>query len=179
VFRVLGGSIRGKKLLGPRGLEFRPTMAQVKQFIFTILADRIENARILDLFSGTGSLGIEALSRGAGGITCVDATDAAIRILSRNLKLCGFEAVSRVEKMDVFRFLGRKQEPFDLIFADPPFKNDLRQRIVMGVDQSGLLKPEGLLILEHEIHDSDQGEHRLSLLRQKRFGHCMVSVYAV
>jgi 16S rRNA (guanine966-N2)-methyltransferase len=179
MFRVLGGSIRGKKLQGPRGLEFRPTMAQVKQFMFTILADRIENARILDLFSGTGSLGIDALSRGASSITFVDSSDEAVRILSRNLQTCGFEAVSRVEKRDVFRFLERNQEPFDLIFADPPFKEDLRQRIVNGVDQSISLKPEGLLILEHEIHDPDAEGYKMSLIRQKRFGHCMVSIYAV
>jgi 16S rRNA (guanine966-N2)-methyltransferase len=179
VFRVLGGSIRGKKIEGPRGLEFRPTMAQVKQFIFTILSERVENARILDLFSGTGSLGIEAISRGAGSITFVDSSDDAVRILSRNLKTCGFETFSRVEKRDVFRFLERNEEPFDLIFADPPFKNDLRQKIVEGVDQSTSLKPEGLLILEHEIHDQDTGTHRLKLLRQKRFGHCMVSIYGV
>jgi 16S rRNA (guanine966-N2)-methyltransferase len=178
MFRVLGGSIRGRKLEGPRGLEFRPTMAQVKQFIFNILGDRIENARILDLFSGTGSLGIEALSRGAAFVTFVDSSDEAVRILSRNIKTCGFETASRVQRADVFRFLERVAEPFDLIFADPPFKNDLRQGIVHGVDQSVSLKPEGLLILEHEIHDQDEEKHRLSLVRQKRFGHCMVSIYA-
>ena len=179
MFRVLGGSIRGKKLQGPRGLEFRPTMAQVKQFIFTILADKIEDAKILDLFSGTGSLGIEALSRGAESVTFVDSSDEAVRILSRNIQTCGFEAVARVERTDVFRFLERSREPFDLIFADPPFKDDLRLRIVKSVDPSKLLKPEGLLILEHEIHDLDQEEHPLTLIRQKRFGHCMVSFYAV
>jgi 16S rRNA (guanine966-N2)-methyltransferase len=154
-------------------------MAQVKQFIFTILGDQNENARILDLFSGTGSLGIEALSRGAAGVVFVDCADAAVRILSRNLKTCGFEGVARVEKMDVFRFLERSGEPFDLILADPPFKNDLRARIVLGVDRSNLLKSGGLLILEHEFHDPDAEGYKMSLLRQKRFGHCMVSIYAV
>jgi 16S rRNA (guanine966-N2)-methyltransferase len=179
VFRVLGGSIRGKKLEGPRGLEFRPTMAQVKQFIYTLLGDRVEDARILDLFSGTGSLGIEALSRGAGFLTFVDSADAAARILSRNLKTCGFEAASKIERSDVFRYLERSGETFDLVLADPPFKNDYRAQIVRGVDQSRLLKPGGWLILEHEFHDPDAEGYAMSLLRQKRFGHCMVSIYVV
>lgn len=191
MLRISGGSLRGKKLSGPEGLEFRPTTGQVKEFVFFLYRQEIENARFLDLFSGTGSLGLEALSRGAREGFFVEKSPRTIHLLSKNLTACGVTERAHILTGDVFAvmdLLGKRGESFDLIFADPPFKESLRSRIVEGVCRNRILKSRGVLILEHESHDPDvrdselpSPEHpdhaELALLRQKKFGHCVVSVY--
>lgn len=176
----MGGSARGKKLLGPMGFKFRPATGRVKEFIFSYLGDEVEGARVLDLFCGTGSLGIEALSRGAKEIIFVDKSLQSVKLLKKNLENCGFTDRARIFRKDTFRLLRRmgiEGEEFDLILADPPFKDSLRDRIVSAVDENNLIKQEGFLILEHEFHDPDLREHSMKLVKQRRFGHCVVSVY--
>ena len=176
----MGGSARGKRLRGPSGFKFRPTTGRVKEFIFSYLGEEVEGARVLDLFCGTGSLGIEALSRGAKEIIFVDKSLQSLKILEKNLEDCGFTDRTRILRKDVFRLLrrmGKEGEKFNLILADPPFKDSLRGQIVRAVDENNLIKHEGFLILEHEFHDPDPREHEMKLLKQRRFGHCVVSVY--
>ena len=180
MLRISGGSLRGKKLSGPEGLEFRPTTAQVKEFVFFLFRQEIENSRFLDLFSGTGSLGLEALSRGAREGFFVEKSSRTLHLLRKNLAACGVTDRAHVMAGDVFAvldLLGKRGESFDLVFADPPFKESLRGRIVDGVGQNGILKSGGVLILEHESHDPDVPHPELRLLRQKKFGHCIVSIY--
>jgi 16S rRNA (guanine966-N2)-methyltransferase len=180
VFRILGGEKRGKKLNGPSGLEFRPTTGRVKSFVFSFFQQDIEGTAILDLFSGSGSFGLEAISRGALECVCVEKDDNAVRLLKANIHTCGFNDRIRVVQGDVFSVLemfARQKKAFDFILADPPFKDSLREKIVIGVDQQGVLVPNGYLIVEHEWRDPDSMKHGLKLLKQKRFGHCMVSIY--
>jgi len=177
MLRILGGSRRGKKLKGPSGLAFRPATGRVKSFVFEYFKQDIAGSRVLDLFAGTGSLGIEALSRGAAHCTFVEQDN---RILSLNLDACGFAHSARLVRGDVFKILPRLAadgRTFDFILADPPFKESLRERIAQAVDRNRLLEPNGLLIIEHDIRDPDRFEHGLKLLKQKRFGHCVLSVY--
>ncbi len=171
---------RGRKLVGPSGYRFRPTTGRVKEFIFNYLADEVNDTRILDLFSGTGSLGIEALSRGAKEIFFVERSSQNLLLLEKNLKICHFSENARVFKGDVFTTLdrmGQRGEVFDFILADPPFKAFYRNQIIKGVADNHLLKTNGLLFVEHEMHDPDSGEHGMKLLKQRRFGHCMISIY--
>ncbi|RKY52346.1 MAG: 16S rRNA (guanine(966)-N(2))-methyltransferase RsmD [Candidatus Neomarinimicrobiota bacterium] len=180
VIRVVSGIARGRKLFGPSGLRFRPTTGRVKEFMFSYLGEIVKGARILDLFSGTGSLGIEALSRGAEEVVFVEKSSKSLEILKRNLTLCGFVDRAVVLHGDVFhvlRRMGEKGERFDFILADPPFRGTLRDKIVKIVAESRILKPEGLLLIEHEVHDSDSETHGMELLKQRRFGSCVVSVY--
>jgi 16S rRNA (guanine966-N2)-methyltransferase len=176
----LGGSLRGKKLYGPKGLEFRPTTGRVKEFIFFLYREAIPNSRFLDLFSGTGSLGIEALSRGAKEGYFIEKSSRSIQVLKKNIDACGFLHRAHILTENVFIALshfGKYGETFDFIFADPPFKESLHSQIVHIVDQNKLLKPAGVLVLEHDIRDSDSEGHQIQLLQQKRFGDCMVSFY--
>jgi len=180
VLRISGGTLRGKKLSGPEGLEFRPTTGQVKEFVFFLYSREIENSRFLDLFSGTGSLGLEALSRGAREGFFVEKSPRTIHLLEKNLTACGVTDRARILPGDVFTVLdalGRRGESFDVIFADPPFKDSLRSRIVDGIWRNGVLKADGVLIMEHESHDPDSESPKPTLFRQKKFGHCVVSVY--
>ena len=168
-------------MLGPTGLTFRPTTGRVKEFIFSYLGDEVEGARILDLFSGTGSLGVEALSRGARRVVFLEQNRKHLDILTRNIETCGVQARARTVRGDVFKELGRmgdRGEVFDIILADPPFRETWRERIGNVVSESNVLSEDGILIIEHEYHDSDSGAHELRLIRQRRFGHCVVSVYA-
>ena len=180
VIRVVSGTARGRKLYGPPGLRFRPTTGRVKEFIFSYLGRIVQGARILDLFSGTGSLGIEALSRDAAEVVFVEKSFQSLKILKRNLKLCNFVSRAVIFKSDVFlalRKMGKTGERFDLILADPPFRELLREKIVKTVEESRILKPKGLLIIEHEIHDPDSETHGMNLLKQRRFGSSVISIY--
>jgi 16S rRNA (guanine(966)-N(2))-methyltransferase RsmD len=180
VLRILGGSIRGRKLVGPRGTCFRPTTGRVREFIYSWLAEGVLDAELLDLFAGTGSLGLEALSRGAEQVVFVERSASSVALLRKNLELCGFTRFGSIIKNDVFEAIDRLEgqgASFDCILADPPFKSSLRSRILEGISKTNLLRPSGWLIVEHEQHDTDSGDHELELIKQRKFGHCVVSIY--
>ena len=180
MIRILGGSIRGRKLKSPKGLLFRPATGRVKEFIFSYLYDEIEGLRILDLFSGTGSLGIEALSRGAKECVFVEKSRESLKILKDNIDICRFSGKAHILAGDVFsviKKLGSERQTFDIIMADPPFKLNLRKQIVVTVGENNILNNQGLLFVEHEQHDEDADQKRLKLIKSRRFGHCVVSIY--
>jgi len=166
--------------LGPRGLRFRPTTGRVKESIFSYLIHEVEGSRFLDLFSGTGSLGLEALSRGAKEIYFIEKSRYSIDLLSRNIKICGYGQKAHIFKGDVFEVvqkLGRMEEKFEIIVADPPFKQNFRSKILFTVSQSNVLCPRGILVIEHESHDADNGRYDLIQIKQKKFGASVVSIY--
>jgi 16S rRNA (guanine966-N2)-methyltransferase len=180
MLRISGGDLRGKRISSPEGLEFRPTTGQVKEFLFFVYRREIADSRFLDLFAGTGSLGLEALSRGAREGFFVEKSPQSLHLLNKNFTACGVAGRAHILAGDVFSVmdqLGKRGESFDIIFADPPFKESLRSRIVEGVHRNGILAPEGVLILEHESRDADSEKPGLALFRQKKFGHCVVSIY--
>ena len=135
---------------------------------------------MLDLFAGSGALGIEALSRGAKEILFIERSHQNLDLLRSNLKLCELSEQATWICGDVFReikILGHQTRKFDLILADPPFQQNYRTQIVNAVKTNGLLKPDGLLIIEHLFNDPDSNQHPLSLIKQRQFGHCMISIY--
>lgn len=178
--RIIGGRCKGRKLKGPRGLEFRPATGRARTFIFSYLFDRVRDAVVLDLFSGTGSLGLEALSRGAAHVEFVEKSFQNIQLLKDNIALCGFSGQSRINHGDAFQEIIRLRNSdriFSLILADPPFKAFFRERIIHSVMESGILEPGGILIIEHDSHDPDNHEHGFRLIRQKQMGQSYISVY--
>ena len=177
----MGGKDRGRKLKGPSGTEFRPSTGRVKEFIFSYLFD-VTGTVFLDLFSGTGSIGIDALSRGAVSGVFVEQSYRHLSLLRHNLAACGYTDNTRIIQGDVFtaiRTLAEQAQQFDLIFADPPFKAMYRSEIVESIARSGILKEDGFLIVEHEQHDEDNRSHPFAMIRQKKFGHCVISIYRV
>ena len=161
-------------------MDFRPTTGRVREFIYGWLGEWVVDAEILDLFAETGSLGIEGLSRGAKHVLFVERSPAQLALLRKNLELCGFSGRGDIMKSDVFGAMDRlsgKPLRFDCILADPPFKASFRGCILQKVWETHLLKPSGWLILEHEQHDADPGKHKLERFEQRKFGHCIVSIY--
>jgi 16S rRNA (guanine966-N2)-methyltransferase len=150
--RVIAGSAGGIRLDVPK-TAVRPTMDRVKGAIFSSLGEEVIDARILDLFAGTGGLGIEALSRGAASALFVDQDPAAIAVIERNLARTKLEG--RVRKQDVFAFLRSEQtrEPFKIIFADPPYEKtksgrDFTSLLLEDLQLAELLEPSGIFVLE-------------------------------
>ena len=123
--RVITGTARGRKLKDLPGLDTRPTTDKVKESIFNIVQFDIEGRRVLDLFAGTGQLGIEALSRGAEKCVFVDQSREAAKVIGENVKTTGFENRSRVAQGDAISFLTSCREKFGLAFLDPPYASDL------------------------------------------------------
>jgi len=121
--RVVAGAFKGRRLQAPRGSRTRPTADRVREALFSLLGE-LSGARVLDLYAGSGALGIEALSRGAAAATFVERDPRAVAALRRNLAAVGSEA--EVRRQDALRFLGTAQGPFDLVFLDPPYDAAVR-----------------------------------------------------
>ncbi len=143
--RVISGEFRGRKLLEPEGRDVRPTTDQVKEAVFNIIQFDIEGRRALDLFAGTGQLGIEALSRGARECVFVDASRDSLWLVKENLRRCGVSA--RTEQSDALSFL-RRREKFDLIFLDPPYGSSLAAEAMEAVKEFDILSKGGIMVIE-------------------------------
>lgn len=143
--RVISGTKRGKKLREPDNYDIRPTTDMVKESLFNIIQFDIEGRRVLDLFAGTGQLGIECLSRGAAEVTFVDQSREAVAIVKENLKSCGFEA--RVVQSDSIAFLGRG-EKFDVILIDPPYATNLVDKALEIINFVDILTEGGIIMCE-------------------------------
>ncbi len=143
--RVISGTCRGRKLAEPVGREIRPTTDMVKESLFNIIQFDIEGRKVLDMFAGTGQLGIEALSRGARECLFLDASREGVRLVQENLRRCDLTA--RVLQCDALGFL-KSGEQFDLIFIDPPYDSDLGEQAVRAVSQFDILSKGGIMIFE-------------------------------
>ena len=143
--RVITGSARGRKLKTPENYDIRPTADSVKEAVFNILQFDIEGRRVLDLFAGTGQLGIEALSRGAAEVVFVDESRESVRIVKENLKTCGLSApVFQTNALDFLRSCGQ----FDLIFVDPPYDAGLYKPVLERINAIDILSDGGIIICE-------------------------------
>ena len=154
--RVIGGTWGGRRLLGPpRGAETRPTSDRVREAIFNIAASRLDGARVLDLFAGTGALGVEALSRGAAHATFVDCDRGLCQTIETNLEGLECEA-SRYTVLlrDVRRVFKQVAGPFDLVFIDPPYGHRLEREALAALAAPGLLGPDALVVVEHASRET-------------------------
>jgi 16S rRNA (guanine966-N2)-methyltransferase len=182
--RIVGGSLSGRVLRAPAGAATRPTSEKVREAIFNILANRVgdlEGAHVLDLFCGSGALGIEALSRGAAHATFVDAGKPALAATKANLAELGVTARTTVVAGDAVAHAQRlvPAQPWKLVFVDPPYKSDLATRSVLALPAANLI-PGGTIVIEHDRHNAPP-EALGSLLRtdQRRYGDTLVSFYEV
>lgn len=150
--RVIAGIAKGHKLDVPRGLTVRPTPDRAKEALFNILGKRVVDCRFLDLYAGSGAIGIEALSRGAAKVVFVEERPRIARIIERNLAKTGLAEHASVVSADVAQTLEKmadKPLPFDIIFADPPYKAKKVPTILQLIDSTGVLKENGLVVWEH------------------------------
>jgi len=175
--RVVAGRCRGIALRGGHGPQFRPTAQIVKGSVFDTLYGRVQDAVVLDLFAGSGSLGIEALSRGASRAVFVEQDQKILKALRTNLNRCGVADQAEVVRADAMKYLERlirSKKEFDVIFADPPYASKLSQRIAEAIDSAGR-KICGLLITESgEEYDIPSGGS-LEKKRTRKFGQTIVT----
>ena len=176
--RVITGSARGRRLKELEGLETRPTTDRVKEGVFNVLQFDIEGRKVLDLFAGTGQLGIECLSRGAAFAMFVDRRPDAVALTRENLKLCGLTDRARVAAGDSMAFLKSVREKYDLVFLDPPYQTDLLETAIAHIARYDLLSAHGMMIAEHP---ADKALPALSapyrMGRTYRYGKIAVTIY--
>ena len=158
-------------------METRPTTDKVKEGMFSIIQFDIEGRRVLDLFAGTGQLGIEALSRGAAECVFVDHRTDAVELIRENVKLCGLEENARVRRGDALAYL-RSGEKFDLVFLDPPYASDLLDQALEAITGFDICRPHGIIMAESGVdHVLPPVQPPYRLYREYRYGKIKLTVY--
>lgn len=182
--RVVSGSAKGRHLKSPKTAGTRPVMDRVKTALFDILAPRISGVRFLDLFAGTGGVGIEALSRGAASATFIELSPEIVKLVRENLAITGLTAQAEVLRADAFKFLenavtsGRR---YDIVYVAPPQYEGLASRAVAALDAHPLTEPGGLVIAQ--IHPRERAEiaaltlTRLQLTDERRYGSTLLMFF--
>ena len=181
--RIIAGSAKGIRLKTPKGMNTRPTADRVKESVFGILANRPIDAEVLDLFAGTGNLGLEALSRGAASALFIDKQAQSIKIMLENAlltDLAGLAIICREDVLQALRRLSNEGKSFDLIFCDPPYNLGLAPKVLQMLDTSRVLREDGVLVLEHSRHEKlPEGLKRIVAYRSEFYGETVVSFFTI
>jgi len=152
--RVISGTARGRRLKELQGMDTRPTTDKVKESLFNIIQFDIEGRKVLDLFGGTGQLGIEALSRGAAHCTFVEQRRDGVALIRDNIKACGLQNSSRVVQGDALSFLNSCREKFDVIFLDPPYHTGLLEESLQTIAKFDILMEHGIIVCESAAEEA-------------------------
>lgn len=178
--RVIGGSAKGQRLHSLPGESTRPTLDRIKESIFNMIQLYVLDAKVLDLFAGSGALGIEALSRGAAECCFVDGQRDSIQVISDNLAKTKLTAGSSVLSMDYQRALTTfkgQGKTFDLIFLDPPYKKGLAGEALRLIEKEDLLSPRGLIIVEQDHRETlTTSEEQYLLWKEKKYGNTIIRI---
>ncbi len=181
--RIIAGEAKGRHIKAPRGCRTRPMRDFVREAVFSMLAERVTGAAVLDLFAGSGSLGLEALSRGAREAVFVDRGGEPCRIIQENLDMLGMSDRGKVVRADILDYLrksARRRPPFNLIFIDPPYRIDLRyrQEILKRLAEGGFLAPSSVVIMEAPLRSATPlPPAGVRHLERRRYGETAVDVY--
>lgn len=183
IIRITGGSVKGRNLISPKGAKTRPASGALRESLFNIIRDNIQGARCVDLFAGVGTIGLEALSRGASGCVFIEKDRGAARILRRNIDLCGFRSVAEVYTGDAITLLSRlekKGEHFTFVFVDPPYHAGLLTKTLKKLGVSSVVAPGGIVVVQRSSREEvPLVVGRLKLEREVRFGETILSFYSV
>ena len=178
--RIIGGIAKGRKLKSPLSFSTRPLLGRVKKSLFDIISPYIKDAYFLDLYGGVGSVGIEALSRGARKAVFVENDSDCIRLIKENLSKCGFKDKAEVYQGDVLGGLAYllSEKKFDLVFVGPPYNLNLLEKTIKIIDESKILKEKGFVIGQHHFKEViPQKIENLGIFRQKKYGDMRLSFY--
>ena len=182
--RVVTGEAKGRKLKAPKTAGTRPIIDRVKTALFDILSTRVEDARFLDLFAGTGSVGIEALSRGAASATFIEMSHSVLKLVRENLKITGLADRAETIHADAFKFLQNCQDEkgqYDIIYVAPPQYHEMAARALGILDTSPLVAESGLVIIQ--IHPKERAGvaavplTRLELTDERKYGSTLLMFY--
>ena len=178
--KITGGQWTGRNIRVPKGV--RPTTARSKEVLFGLIGDRIPNTLVIDLFCGSGALGLDALSRGADQVFFVDRSMRAIHAVRSNIEIMGVEECSTVIPGDAFRVLNKlasQGHRADVITADPPYDSELADRILQSVDESGIMVPGGWLVVEYRSGEkiSESACASFTLVKSRKLGDTVISIW--
>ena len=180
--RITGGQIRGRRLASPKGMDIRPTADKVREAIFSLIGQDLTGYEVLDLFAGTGSLGIEALSRGASRALFIDVNHQALELIKKNLTLCGYESLGAILRWDLRRGLPWKkrvmEEQFNLVFMDPPYGQALILPMLKELIKRHVIASPSMVVIESAISDPPPAKlEELNLRDTKRYGETKIDIY--
>ena len=176
--RVITGTAKGVRLKTPEGLLTRPTTERVKEAVFSMIQFEVEGARVLDLFAGTGQMGIEALSRGAVSAVFVDERRDACRLVEENIKRARVQDRSRVVQSDYLSFLSRKGSDYDLIILDPPYAEVFLENSLKKISEIDILSDRGIIICERPAEKQLDFEiPGLTRGKDYRYGKTWVTIF--
>lgn len=174
--RVITGKARGRSLETLKGDDVRPTTDKVKEAIFSAIQFELEGRHFLDLFSGCGQMGIEALSRGCATATFIDRSKTAIKVIERNLSVTNLKQFARVYNADSVNFISNSAQEYDIVFLDPPYNKGILQEVMPLVAQR--MKKTGVIICESALNDEIlQKYYNFTLDRERTYGKIKVSIY--
>ena len=176
--RVIAGSARGIVLKTPDGMQTRPTVDRVKEAMFSIIHFDIPGARVLDLFGGTGQLGIEALSRGAASAAFLDHSEAACRLIRENLRRARFENAGKVTRGDYMEYLSRCREQYDIICLDPPYAEVFLENALKRITEIDILRSGGIIVTERPLGKELPWEFEgYTRSRDYKYGNILLTLY--
>lgn len=170
--RVISGKFKGRQLVSFEAAHIRPTTDRVKETLFNKLMAYVDGARVLDLFSGTGSLAIECISRGASWVDLVESHDKSLAIIGQNFEKLGIKEGFKIHKLDAFRYIrGFEGKPYDVVLADPPFTEKFAHDLALSIGSSQLLHSGSIVVIEASSKERmDEQYPGLNRLDQRQFG---------
>ena len=176
--RVISGRARGISLKTPDGMATRPTADRVKEAMFSIIHFDLPGAKVLDLFGGTGQLGIEALSRGAAEAVFVDAAEKSCALIRENLKRCKMETEGKVVRADYMDYLSRSRDSFDIILLDPPYAEVFLENAIKKISEIDILKSGGIIVAERPVGKEIPGEFPgFTRSKDYKYGTVLLTLY--
>lgn len=179
--RIIAGKARGHKLVSPATMETRPTLDRVKEAMFSSIQNYIPGAMVLDVFAGTGSLGLEAASRGAKEVYLVDKSSVTFPLLQENinnLKFQDFCTGLNMDSYDALKLLNNRDKKFDIIFIDPPYCKEMIPEAMKIIYENNMLVEDGIVVTKIDtIEEIFEGYKSLTLLKSKKYGNTTVCYY--
>ena len=178
MMRIITGEYRGRKLEAPRGMDVRPTSDMIKEAMFNVLMNHVSGAVCVDLFAGTGNLGLEAISRGAEKCYFCDNSRESIKFIKMNIEKCGAEERSQVIFGDYMKCLQRMREQADLIFLDPPYASGVYEKCIGTIMSLDLLADDGIIIAEHDKYlELPEIIGQVRVEKEKKYGKKILTFY--
>lgn len=180
--RVISGKLKGRNLKGYDIDGTRPTMARVKESVFASIQDKVSGSVVLDLFAGSGNLGIEAISNGASRCFFVDSNRECIKVINENVKMFHIEkecVVLEKDYHDALNYFNKNDIQFDIIFIDPPYKYVVMNEILGIIMEYSLLKENGIIVFEYQKEEQVDASISLELVRNKKYGDKFVSIFSL
>lgn len=177
--RIISGDLKGRKLFPIKGLKIRPTSGRLRESIFNILSDYVVDSVVLDIFAGTGALGIEALSRGASFAIFIDNDIEAVSTISKNIELCGLADRIKIARIDISKNIikfAKKLPAADLVFMDPPYNKNFIMPALINLSKSRILEKNAYIVIEHDLRETlPENISDYKIIDQRRYGKTLVS----